>query len=84
MLAVIQQGLESERVVKAFGQQDLEEEELDLVSRKTVDAALKARRVEFSLLSPIVTVTVALCTGYVLWRGAGRILAGEMARLLVH
>ena len=77
MLAVIQQGLESERVVKAFGQQDLEEEELDLVSRKTVDAALKARRVK-SLLSPIVTVTVALCTGYVLWRGAGRILAGEM------
>lgn len=77
MLAVIQQGLESERVVKAFGQQELEEEELDLVSRRTVDAALKARRVK-SLLSPIVTVTVALCTGYVLWRGAGRILAGEM------
>ena len=69
MLAVIQQGLESERVVKAFGQQELEEEELDLVSRKTVDAALKARRVK-SLLSPIVTVTVAVCTGYVLWRGA--------------
>ena len=62
MLAVIQQGLESERVVKAFGQQEVEESELDIVSRKTVDAALKARRVK-SLLSPIVTVTVAICTG---------------------
>src|SRR5258708_22115686 len=55
MVAVVQQGLESMRVVKAFGRQDLEQEELSEVSRATVDAALKARRVK-ALLSPIVTI----------------------------
>jgi len=68
IVAVVQQGLESMRVVKAFGRQDLEQAELGEVSRETVDAALKARRVK-SLLSPVVTVVVALCTGFVLWRG---------------
>jgi subfamily B ATP-binding cassette protein MsbA len=38
-----------------------------------VDAALKARRVK-SLLSPVVTVVVSLCTGYVLWRGSSLVL----------
>ena len=33
-MAVIQQGLESVRVVKAFGRQEMEEGELDLASRK--------------------------------------------------
>ena len=36
--------------------------QLDEASRATVDAALKARRVK-SLLSPVVTIVVALCTG---------------------
>jgi len=77
VVAVVQQGLESVRVVEAFGRQDLEEEELGEASRKTVDAALKARRVK-SLLSPVVTVVVSLCTGYVLWRGSSLILKGAM------
>jgi ABC-type multidrug transport system fused ATPase/permease subunit len=77
ILAVVTQGLESERVIKAFGRQDLEEDQLGQVSRATVDAALKARRVK-SLLSPIVNITVALCTGFVLWRGASLILSGAM------
>src|SRR6516164_800166 len=76
VVAVVQQGLESVRVVEAFGRQDLEEE-LGEASRKTVDAALKARRVK-SLLSPVVTVVVSLCTGYVLWRGSSLILKGAM------
>jgi subfamily B ATP-binding cassette protein MsbA len=42
-----------------------------------VEAALKARRVK-SLLSPIVSVTVAICTAFVLWRSASLILAGTM------
>jgi ABC-type multidrug transport system fused ATPase/permease subunit len=42
-----------------------------------VDAALAARRVK-SLLSPAVSMTVALCTGYVLWRGTGLVLADVM------
>jgi len=77
IVAVVQQGLESMRVVKAFGRQDLEQEALSEVSHATVDAALKARRVK-SMLSPVVTVTVALCTAFVLWRGASLILIGTM------
>jgi ABC-type multidrug transport system fused ATPase/permease subunit len=77
IVAVVQQGLESMRVVKAFGRQDLEQEALSEVSHATVDAALKARRVK-SMLSPVVTVTVALCTAFVLWRGASLMLIGTM------
>ena len=74
MVAVVQQGLESIRVVDAFGREESEQEALRQVSQATVSAALAARRVK-SLLSPIVTVTVALCTAIVLWRGASLILA---------
>ena len=77
IVAVVQQGLESMRVVKAFGRQDLEQEELSVVSHATVDAALKARKVK-SMLSPVVTVTVSLCTAIVLWHGASLILIGTM------
>jgi subfamily B ATP-binding cassette protein MsbA len=77
IVSVVQQGLESERVIKAFGRQDLEESALKEVSWATVDAALKARRVK-SLLSPIVSVTVSLCVAVVLWRGAALIIAGTM------
>src|SRR5205823_7899560 len=65
------------RVVKAFGRQELEESRLYDVSQATVDAALKARRVK-SLLSPVVTLVVALCTGFVLWRGTALVLADVM------
>src|SRR6266850_7547623 len=77
IVAVVEQGLESIRVVKAFGRQELEESRLDDVSQATVNAALKARRVK-SLLSPAVTTVVALCTGFVLWRGTALVLADMM------
>jgi subfamily B ATP-binding cassette protein MsbA len=77
VVAVVQQGLESMRVVKAFGRQDLEQEELSEVSKATVDAALKARKVK-ALLSPIVALTVSLCTAFVLWRSSSLILKGAM------
>jgi ABC-type multidrug transport system fused ATPase/permease subunit len=77
IVAVVEQGLQSMRVVKAFGRQDLAQQELETVSRATVDAALKARRVK-ALLSPVVTVTVSFCVAIVLWRGSGLILAGVM------
>lgn len=77
IVAVVQQGLESMQAVKAFGRQDLEQEELREVSHATVSAALKARSIK-ALLSPVVTVTVAICTAVVLWRGAYLILAGVM------
>ena len=77
IVAVVQQGLESIRVVKAFGRQELEENQLAKVSHATVDAALAARRVK-SLLSPAVSITVAGCTGYVLWRGTGLVMQDVM------
>jgi len=77
ILEVVQQGLESIQVVKAFDAQKIEEDELANVSQATVDAALAARRVK-SLLSPVVAITVSLCTALVLWRGASLILRGAM------
>ena len=77
IVAVVQQGLGYVRVVKAYGREDLESERLAEASKATVGAALQARRVK-SLLSPVVTIVVALCTGFVLWRGTALILAGAM------
>jgi ABC-type multidrug transport system fused ATPase/permease subunit len=77
IVAVAQQGLESMQVVKAFGQEKKEESLLYDVSEATVGAALKARSIK-ALLSPVVTITVAICTAIVLWRGAVLILAHSM------
>ncbi len=77
IVAVVQQGLGSVRVVQAFGRQDLETERMAQASQATVEAALAARRIK-SLLSPVVTVVVALCTGFVLWRGTMVVMAGAM------
>ncbi len=78
VVAVLQEGLESMHAVKAFGREELEESRLADASRKTVEAALSARRIK-SLLSPVVSTVVALCTAFVLWRGASLILSGKMS-----
>ncbi|HWE25793.1 MAG TPA: ABC transporter ATP-binding protein [Myxococcales bacterium] len=77
VFGVVQQGLESIRVVNAFGRQELEEEHLKEASEAAVQAALKARLVK-SLVSPVVAVTVSLCTAFVLWRGASLVMASAM------
>ncbi|MGE5414048.1 MAG: ABC transporter ATP-binding protein [Syntrophomonadaceae bacterium] len=77
IVSVVQEGLESMRVVKAYGREQLEEEHLKGASEAAVDAALKARRIK-SLLSPVVTIVVSLCTGFVLYRGASLILRDAM------
>jgi ABC-type multidrug transport system fused ATPase/permease subunit len=77
IVSVVKEGLEFVRVVKAYGRESLEDSHLSEVSREAVDAALKARRVK-SLLSPIISVVVALCTAVVLWRGASLILRDLM------
>ena len=77
IVAVAQQGLESMQVVKAFGQEKTEESLLYEASEATVGAALKARSIK-ALLSPVVNITVAICTAIVLWRGAVLILAHSM------
>jgi ABC-type multidrug transport system fused ATPase/permease subunit len=77
MFIVLQQGLESIRVINAFGRQDYEEERLKKISNETLNAALYARRVK-SALPPAVTLTVAICTAFVLWHGADLVLRNVM------
>jgi subfamily B ATP-binding cassette protein MsbA len=77
IVAVVQQDLESMQVIQAFGRQELQQKQLGEVSHATVNAALKARRIK-SLLSPVVTITVAACTAVVLWRGSWLILHDMM------
>lgn len=77
MVVVLQQGLESIRSVNAFGRQDFEEDKLKKISLITVNAALKARRLK-SMLLPVVSVTVSICTAVVLWQGADLVLTGIM------
>lgn len=77
IVSVIQTGLESIRTVQAFDAKEVELARLSEASHATVDAALSARRVK-SLLSPSVEVIVAICTGLVLWRGAGLAVTGAM------
>jgi ABC-type multidrug transport system fused ATPase/permease subunit len=77
MFSVLQQGLESERAVKAFGREDLEEQKLKTASLETVNSALKARRIK-SMLSPVVSITVSCCLAIVLWRGSALALKGAM------
>jgi ABC-type multidrug transport system fused ATPase/permease subunit len=77
VVAVVEEGLGSVRAVRAFGRQDLEVTRMEVASHATVAAALKARRIK-SVLSPVVSVVVALCAGIVLWRGTSLIVARLM------
>jgi subfamily B ATP-binding cassette protein MsbA len=77
LLATRQEGLQSIEVVQAYSREDYEDRQVQEVSKQTVSAWLKTRRVS-ALLSPVVSVVVAVCTGVVLWRGALLILAGTM------
>ncbi len=77
VLSIVQRGLASIRVTKAFGRQDLELAHLESASHATVAAALRARKIK-SLMSPIVNIVVAVCTAIVLWKGTSLIVAGTM------
>jgi len=75
MVAVELQGLQAQRVVHAFGAEEVEERRLRKASQSTLDSALKARSIK-SVVSPATGLVVAVCTAVVLWRGALLILAG--------
>ncbi len=77
MVAVLQQGLESIRVVNAFGTQNEEESRLKKISLETVHAALRTRKLK-ALVSPVVSIVVTVCLAVVLWRGSALVLAGVM------
>ena len=77
VLSIVQRGLGSIKVTKAFGRQDLELAHLEAASHATVEAALRARKIK-SLMSPVVSIVVAICTAIVLWKGTALIVAGTM------
>jgi ABC-type multidrug transport system fused ATPase/permease subunit len=77
IVSIVQEGLGSIRVVKAFAQGAFERQRLDAKSIESVEAALYARRVR-SLLGPVVTGLVALGIAAVLWFGARLVLEGAM------
>ena len=77
IVTIVQEGLGSIRVVKAFAQGGFERRRLDAKSVESVEAALHARRVR-SLLGPVVTALVAIGTAAVLWFGARLVLEGGM------
>ena len=77
VLSIVQRGLGSIKLTKAFGRQDLELAHLEAASHATVEAALRARKIK-SLISPVVGIVVAFCTAIVLWKGTSLIVAGTM------
>jgi subfamily B ATP-binding cassette protein MsbA len=77
LLSIVQRGLGSIRVTKAFGRQELELAQLEQASHATVAAALRARKIK-SMMSPIVNIVVAICTAIVLCRGTSLIVTGNM------
>jgi ABC-type multidrug transport system fused ATPase/permease subunit len=77
LLATLQEGLQSIQVVQAFGREDHQEQQVRKASGEAMTAWLSARRMS-SILSPVVGLAVALCTGLVLWRGSLLIMAGTM------
>jgi subfamily B ATP-binding cassette protein MsbA len=77
LLATLQEGLQSIEVVQAYSREDYTDQKVQAVSRDTVTAWLRTRKVS-ALLSPVVSVIIAICTGLVLWRGALLVLHGGM------
>lgn len=77
VLAILQQGLGSIRVIDVFGTQDLEEQRLSKASMETVHAALKARRLK-ALVSPVVNVIITLCVALVMWKGSSLVMNGVL------
>jgi ABC-type multidrug transport system fused ATPase/permease subunit len=77
VLSIVQRGLGLIKATKAFGRHDIEIAHLETASHATVAAALRARQVK-SLMSPVVSIVVAICTGIVLWKGTSLIIAGTM------
>ena len=77
LLATLQEGLQSIEVVQAYSREDYEDRQVQEVGKQTVTAWLKTRKLS-ALLTPVISLVIAVCTGLVLWRGALLILGGTM------
>jgi ABC-type multidrug transport system fused ATPase/permease subunit len=77
LMSILQEGLGSIRVVKAFAQGRFERGRLETKSLESMQAALYARRVR-SVIGPVIMVLTALATAAVLWLGGRMVLSGAM------
>jgi subfamily B ATP-binding cassette protein MsbA len=77
LASVVQQAMTSARVIKAFANEDFEEQRLDKESVASVDISLKARSLK-ARLAPMVDVLVAIGTCLVLWYGVRLVLGGSL------
>ncbi|MGA9884497.1 MAG: ABC transporter ATP-binding protein, partial [Candidatus Acidiferrales bacterium] len=78
LTSVVEEGLTSVRVVKAFASEDYEVKRFEAESLETVETALRARNLK-AKLTPIVGVLTAVGTCLVLGFGARLALAGEIS-----
>ncbi len=69
LVAAAQEGLESVETEQAYVHEEIEERQLADIGKMVVIAALKARRIR-ALLTPVLTIPVAVCTGFIFWRGS--------------
>jgi ATP-binding cassette subfamily B protein len=78
LTSIVEEGLTSVRVVKAFAREDYEVQRFESESLENVETALRARSLK-AKLSPTVGVITAIGTGLVLWYGARLALAGQIS-----
>ena len=78
VVSVMQEALNSIRVIKAFASEDYEQRRLEEESLESVEIALRARSLK-AKLAPLVEVIVAVGTGMVLWFGGRMALNGSLS-----
>ncbi len=78
LISIVQEGLTSMRVIKAFGREEHEQRRVEEQSLESVEIALRARGLK-AKLSPLVEIIVAVGTALVLWFGARMVLAGSLS-----
>jgi ABC-type multidrug transport system fused ATPase/permease subunit len=77
LVSTLQEGLQSMVVVQAFSAEERQEHRVRKANMANVTAWLRTYKVS-TLLTPVVSLVIAVCTGLVLWRGSLLILAGTM------
>ena len=77
LVSTLQEGLQSMVVVQAFSAEERQEHRVRKANMANVTAWLRTYKVS-TLLSPVVSLVIAICTGLVLWRGSLLIVAGTM------
>jgi ATP-binding cassette subfamily B protein len=78
IVSIVEEALNSVRVVKAFAREDYEQRRLEEQSLESVEMALRARSLK-AKLTPLVDLTVAVGTCLVLWFGARLALSGSLS-----